>query len=379
MARYEVWLADDAGNRLTLLDNLSSLEYVITPGAEGYCTVNLPYISGATVNDTTKPDRQIHIWRAPDGGGLALQQVYLLQRWTFATDDSGNETLSINGVGLNHLLSRRIVAYYAKSDQALFSSVAADDLMKRLVTDALGADSDTDYDGLTISGRNITSLGFSIQAETSDGDTLDKACAWQQLPSVLRAIQEASRTAGNEVFYDIVPTATSPLTCEFRTYTGQPGNDRTLSGTSPLRFGVEFGNIRNPRLTVDYANVQNYIYAGGEGTESDRAIEEVSDSASIALSQFGRREGFAAETSTDTTAVLQSVGNARLSNYRKLTTFSGEIQDTPQAPYGGSGWKVGDRVTVSYQGFVFNSIIRSGRVFYSENNGETVTGYIESV
>ena len=160
---------------------------------------------------------------------------------------------------------------------------------------------------------------------------------------------------------------------------GQPGDDRTLTGTSPLRFGLEFENVKSPVITVDYNNLQNHVYAGGAGQEAGRVIEEVQDPTSIAESQFGRREGFTAEVSSENSLVVQAAAKSRLADYRKLITFSGEIQDTDQAPYGGDGWKVGDKVTVAYRGFVFNSIIRSGRIFVGGDGDEKITGYIESV
>jgi hypothetical protein len=306
---------------------------------------------------------------------LQLEQVYFIERWTFPTSQ-GQTTCKLAGSGLNALLDDRIIAYYAGSAQSTITA-EADDMMKRLVDDAMGSDSNTDYDGDPVTGRDIESLGFSIAAETTEADEITKGFAWQQLLPTLQSIQAQTKAEGNETFFDIVATGTSPLTCQFRTYINQPGDDRTGGQPNALRFGTEWGNVDNPNLTVDYAGVKNFVYIGGAGKEDNRAIREVSAAASIALTQFGRREGFATDTSTETAAVLDAVGYSKLTENQKLTTFTAEIQDTPDAPYGGtSGWRAGTKITVSYIGRQFDAIIRRVRVYIGDQ-GEQVYGSIE--
>ncbi len=375
MATFEVWLADDAGNRLENLNQFTSLEYVIAPGQRGWFTLKLAYDADLLAMDDSKPDRQIHVFRAPDGGSLALEQVFFCRKWEFPS--SGGQTQCvISGAGLNELLRRRKVAYYAASAQAQMTATEADDMMKRIIDDQLGSDSDTDYDGNAITTRNIEALGFSMQSEVTLGPSLTRGFAWRPLLAVLQDIQEQSRQAGSETFFDMVATGTGPLTLEFRTAITQPGNDRTSGQPNALRFGPQWGNVDNPVLTVDYSDVENFIYVGGADKESDRVIAEVSDTDSVALSQFGRIEGFVAHTSSDVTAVLEAAGNARLSERRVKTTLTAEIQDTPDAPYGGSGWKSGDKVTISYIGKQFDAIVRKVRVFISGTE-EKVHGSVE--
>jgi hypothetical protein len=376
MATYEIWLADDEGNRLENLNQFTNLEYVIAIGETGWFNLELPYDADLLAMDSTKPDRQIHIMRAPDGGSLALEQAYFIERWAFPTSN-GLTTCKLAGSGLNKLLDRRIVGYYAGSSQASMTGVEADDMMKRIVDDALGSDANTDYDGNPVTGRDIEALGFSIEAEATLAPQISRAFSWQNLLSTLQGIQAQTKAEGDETFFNIVATGTSPLTCEFRTYINQPGDDRTGGQPNALRFGTEWGNVDNPTLTVDYADLKNFVYIGGSGQESARAIEEVSDAASIALSQFGRRETFATDTSTDVTAVLQSAGYTRLTQNKVKTTFTAEIQDTPDAPYGGAnGWNAGDKITISYIGRQIDAIVRRVRVYIGVD-GEQVFGSIE--
>ena len=375
MATFEVWLADDGGNKLENLNQFESLEYVIAPGQVGWFSLTLDYDSDLLAMDNTKVDRQIHIWRTPEGGSKALEAVYFCQRWRFFSSQ-GQTKVTLSGGGLCDILARRIVAYYAGSTGATISATEADDAMKDLVNGALGTASNTDYDRETISGRDITSLGFSIQADATAGPPIDRGVAWRPLLATLQDIQEQARQEDEEVFFDVVPLTTSPLTFEFRTYLNQPGSDRTSGTANALRFGTEWGNVDNPVLTYDYSNLENFIYIGGSNREDSRIIEEVSDSTSIALSQFNRREGFLAHTSSDVTGILQAAGYAQLSERRLQTTFTAEIQDTPDAPYGGNGWKAGDKVTISYLGKNFDAVIRKVRI-YKSHDTETIAGSVE--
>ena len=379
MAKYEIWFADEQGNRLMLMDEMLTTTYVITPGAPGFVSVTMPYIPSALYTDYSQPDKQIHIYRAPDKGTLALLGIWSVRRWQFDTNEFGRDVVKLSGAGVNDLLDRRIIAYYSGTAQTKFESVAVDDIMKRIVDDQLGGDADTDYDGNAITSRNIEGLNFSIQDESSSGPTVDKECAWQPLYKTLQELQQQSKTAGTEVFFGIDITSVSPWTSQFRTKTGQPGADRSVTtGTNPLTFGRDWGNVRRPGLDANYFDEENFEYAGGQGEGDKRNIQEVSDTSKINLSAWNRREGFASAVTSDTDAGVQAAGNVRLSAQRSSISSSGELMDTEDTPFGGSGWHAGDRVTISQYGTQFDAIVRSVTGTITPE-GERISGTPEKI
>ena len=174
---------------------------------------------------------------------------------------------------------------------------------------------------------------------------------------------------------------TSETTMEFRTYANQPGSDRTLStsGSNPVVFSLERGNLLNPVLTYDYQDEANYIYAGGKGQQDQRNVQEVEDADSIGLSQFARKEKFVSaisgvlDNSDDQVLARAKDG---LAKHRARVNLTATIASTPSSEYG-LDWFHGDKVTVDYAGFQFDTIIRAVSVSVNGNGKETVQGRVE--
>ena len=156
---------------------------------------------------------------------------------------------------------------------------------------------------------------------------------------------------------------------------GQPGRDRSVDGVNPLVFSLENGNLINPRLDYDYSEEATFIYGTGKGRNDVRQIATVSDR--LDTSKLNRREFQAFSNSADTDAITSDADNV-LQRKRPLVKLSGTLVDAPATPYGGRGWHVGDKVTVSYQGIQFNVIIRSVKVRINNKGKETVQSRIES-
>lgn len=369
MARFEVWYADDQGNRIAPVYDVAGLQYVIVSGDVGAASISFPR-RGQLYDDST-PDRRLHIYRISDTG-TTLELTCFLNEFTIETDDDGLSLRSSGAVDLNDLLRRRIVAYYAGSAQAYMSG-NADDVMKEIVRDNFV--DNADYSGTPNPARDVDDYGLSVASNDSAGASLEMGFSWRIVLNTLQDLQASSRAAGTEAFFGIVPL--TETTMEFRTWTGQPGNDRTADGNSPIVFSPEWGNLRKPSIRYDYTKSANYIYAGGRGEESNRVIGTASDGNRAGVSVFGRREAFArASRATSQTAAVDVAEN-ELALSRPKLILSGELLDTPLTPYGGSGWRVGDRVTVRYAGYEVNTIVRSVRVKVNADGRETITARIE--
>lgn len=376
-ASYEVWLCTDLGRRLALLDGFTddvpsaSFEYAMIVNGQGAFTITTENILPL---DLMAPDRQIQIWRQPRGRTKAIDFLGLLRYWDYQTNDDGLTTLILKGPDQNELAGRRIVAYPAEDADAQLSAVEIDDGMKDIILANLGSGA--------ASGRDLSSLDFTIAADQTAGPTTTKGFSWREVPRVLRDLVDAAYAAGTEVFWAIVPYAVDPaddrVQLQFRTWTGQPGADRTWenNASNPTIFGLEWGNIRKPHLIVDRRAEANYIYAGGQGEKDDREIVEVSDDTLIGASVWNRREAFTDARNEEATAGVTAAANARLAEGRPREVFSAEVLDTEDTPYG-TRWALGDKLTISYLGRQFDEIVRAVHVSMKDGQ-ESVWGSINA-
>ena len=368
---YELWLTDDTGTRIELLENWQRLEYVITytPGKAGVIKAELTDIDPSWL----QPDRLLYLYRRPEGGRLTLEQAAFLRRWRWEDDGSGELVATLWGIGANELLLRRIVAYYAGSDEAQKTD-NADDMAKAVVTENLLTDSD--YSG-SVTGRAFDSNYLTVQANSSDGPSITKGFSWRKVSRVLADIAEASRGNGTALYYRMTPTPEGAF--EFRTHTTRPGLDRRWpDGSNPLLFGVKFGNLSNMSYEVDYTGEENYVYAGGKGDESDRTIATASDTDRINKSAWNRREGFS-NASYQQSGAVTAAANERLAEHRPRARFRADFLNTPETPYGGiNGWHAGDEVTaVVRDGLHVDCVIEAVHVSVDDDGAEDVRGRAE--
>lgn len=370
MAKYQLWYEDAAGTLLAPVPVWSALEYVLVVGDVGIARVTIPGAAKPAVMDTT-PDRRVSIWRLPDNGALDQEVVTFGRTFTYQTDTDGLTTFVFAGNDPNELLRRRIVAYFAESAQAKQTN-EADDMMRQIVIDNLLTDAD--YGGAE-TGRDLTAAHLSVGGSVAAGPVLSKGFSWRNVLEVLQDIQATSKSQGNEVFFGMFHDGLKKFA--FNTRTGQWGRDRTT--LNPIVFSLETGNLLNPVLTYDHTDEKSFIYGLGQGEASDRTIQEASDTDRINASLFGRNEAAAYANANSETAGVLAAARDELARRRPRTIFSGDIISTPGTPYGGDGWRLGDRVSVSYQGFQVDTVIRSVHVTVTPDGKETVSARVESV
>lgn len=369
-AKFEIWYLDDVGNRLSPINDVGSFEYVKVLGGEGVGIIDIP--KRGQVYDNNTPDRRIAFYR--QNGRLSLDAVVLARRFETKTSQHGQNRRKMTGYDFNELLRRRIIAYYAAESETDMTD-NADDMMKEIVRDNFI--DNADYSGTPSPARDIDDYGFSVQSDSGAGPSLTKSFAWRNVLETLQDLQAASRTAGTETFFGIVPT--SDTTMQFRTWTA--GVDRTITtGTNPIVFSLEWGNLASPSLVYDYSTDENYIYAGGQGEDDARNVQTAGDADRYDVSRLGRREAFANAGHipfTDDDGVT-GVAQDRLTKSRNRITFTGTIYDTPLTPYGGiHGWNLGDKVTINYSDLQFDVIIRAVHVKVNERGHETVSARVE--
>lgn len=359
---WNVYLGDEYGNRTSFFDNIVSGEFVRVVNDVGAFSVVLP---GNTSDTIQNPDGMLEIWRRPIDGTMQNVFTGFVRKVQYVTDEAGNQRIVLSGYDVNDILKRRIIAYAAETDEAKKTDYA-DDMMKEIVSENLGGDA-TDTD------RDITSYGFSISADTSEGPSLSKAFAWRNMLLVLQEIAAASETAGTDLYFGITPYVNgNVVNLRFDTYVDQPGDDNT----NRVFFGLQWGNLAVPSLEYDYTEEENYIYAGGQGEMSDRVVAESSSTALINASVYNRREAFEDARNTSTAAALADRADKRLREGQPRTRFSGLLLDTPQSRYG-SDWEFGDRVTAIYNNIQFDGLINAVRFRLEESGLERIEARLE--
>jgi len=367
---YEVWLCDQYGRRLTILDNLIQFDIVRVVNSVSYCSVMLPGNFSSLYQTSVGVDYMIEFWRSPAQGANYLESVFFIREITYEEDLKGNDQIILSGPDANDLLDRRIVAYAAGSSYSDKTDYA-DDMMKEIVRENLGS-SATDSD------RNLTSLNFTVSGDVSGAPSITKGFSWRNVLVVLQDIANVSAENGTDLYFDVVPVVISSteIGFDFRTYTDQPGQDRTYDSNNPVMFSKEWGNLSDPVLIFDYTSEANYIYGGGQGEGADRTISEQSDLTRIGASVWNRRERFADARNETTSNGVANAAEEILNEYRPLKRFTGYLLDTPQSRYG-VDWFFGDKVEVSYRGIQMQGIVKALKIKLDKDGNEYIDAKVE--
>jgi len=251
-------------------------------------------------------------------------------------DEAGHKTFIVTGFDTMHLLKRRYNLWAATNAKAIAAAVDADNLLKDIFDNNLGATAGT--------GRDLSSL-ITTQIDLSAGPHITKDYPWANVLTTMQEIAQASTTAGTYLAFDIIATGSS---FEFRTYTGQRGLDRRLTTNYALIIGPEFGNMTAAEVDDDHSDEITYVEVGG----SDSGTLAATDAARVGQSPFGRIEYF--ETSSESTiAGLSDAADAALRAGRPRTSFSGVLNQTEGTRYG-LHYAFGDYLTAQYEGITYD-------------------------
>lgn len=366
--RYEVWYADQNGAKLELLDTFVKLEYAIVDGDVGTIIIDMPDDTNRVYSKPIR-DNQVQVFRGATGATLQLETVGLTRKFTHKTSNDGLKVISISSPDLNELTARRIVAYQENATNGSYGSDEIDSIMYDVALNNLGA-----TDRLIASGLG----GYSNGYRNSNGPSTSIKAAWKEVRKVLQDLQNTSRALGNEVFWRITPVRLSaPSLFRFDTYVNQPGADRSINGSNPVIFSTEFGNLTDIEYVDDFSSEVNYIYGGGRNVGQSKLIGTAQDDDLIGRSKWNRREGFINASGAQSTAEIEQVAGQALNSMRPKRLFKAKILSTQATPYGGNGWRFGDRVTISDSGVQFDAIIRSVHVVVDGDGKEDISASVE--
>lgn len=358
--KYELWLTTDTGlpfadtSGKTILTTFTHLEASRVANDIGRMFVSLPPSFDTRL---IVKDRMIQVWRKPPNGTRSLFNVYFINKWRFLTRRDGTQAIWIWGDDPNTLLKRRIIAFRSGTTEADKTGYA-DDVMKEIVDENLVS---------AAAARVMPNV--TVAADTSSGPSLSKAFSFDNVLRTLQSLNEASRDLGTEVFFDLsVSNVTNTsIAFQFRTYTGQPGQDIS----DRISFDQDLGNLEEPELEHDYTEEATHIYAGGQGDGITREIQEAEAAERSALSQYGRTEIFVdARRAKTLTAVLEEARGA-LEEWKPKLRFEGSALDTGAIQFG-RDWRWGDKITERYRGQEREAIVYAVNLTVHDNGREVI-------
>lgn len=321
--QYEIRLSRDSGERLAVLGAGQWQSFSATRVANGVGALDLVVPLGVLDLGLLRRDFLITLLRSVDGGvpRLLHDQAYLIQRLTF---DDAAETVTIGAVDLNDLLRRRIVAYYAGSAEAR-KEQEADDLCKAIVRENIASGAG-DYSGAA--DRGLPADGLVVAADLGQAPVIAKGFAWRaSILDLLGDIANASAEVGTYLAFDIVARPNQPP--EFQTFIDQRGLDRRFT---MIPLSKETGTLAGAQLGYDWSAEVNAAYAGGQGDEELRVVQDASDAARVGASAYARTEAFVfSQATTDAEATDDATAAVRAG--RPRVVFSGQFTNTLGVQY----------------------------------------------
>ena len=319
----------------------AALSYALNVGQVGALELTVP----ASFDPALLPlDGRISVWRSINGRTPQQdgEAVFLIRKWLYT-----EMTTTVIALHANHLLTRRILAYYAGSSYTsktvatpagnLVKTFVSENMLSGIVgADRIGAETQADI-----------SAYLANQANLGDGVSLAASVAWRSLFDVVRELCDASTQAGTYLTSEIVaPTET---TLELRTYASQRGTDHRASTASPVIFSPDRGNLENVRLEVDRSEEVTVAIVGGAGEKGARLTASSIDTTRIAESPFNRIEQFGDYSNVEDAAALQDIADALVRAGRSRVTFEADLVDTDGTTRG-IHYDLGDMVTGAFRG-----------------------------
>lgn len=356
--RYEVVWYTHEGVRKGVIQAFNSLEYVKTQNAIGTLVVDLP--RGLMQYDQFAVGDIFEIWREKNGT-LELQNetAYFLQDWEFWTDSDGAEHIRLVAFDANWLLDTAIVWAYSGSAGASKNDYP-DDMMKAIVKEQLGVSS-----GVT--SRTKLTCAPDLSA---GGASITKDFAYRNVLTTLQEICEVAQET-NDIWlgFDVVRTA--PGAFEFRTYTGQRGQNHGRASGDPRLVGRQYGNLSEASFGTYHADERNAVLVAGQGEDAARTLVTRTNTARMSASKWNRREYFKDSRDNSTTAALEADGDAALDEFRPRQVLTGKLHDTPGMQYN-IHYQFGDVLSAEAFGYHVDCHVGSVRVKVDQDSGEQI-------
>lgn len=207
-ARYEIWLLDDTGKRVSQIKGESFFSY--TRNVVGFSTFQIGMPLKLAPSPLFEVDWRFEVWRSP-GKGLQFRRegTWLARRYEVYTRTDGVQMIVYYGRDPKDLLNRRFViqaagtTYTSKTDYI-------DDMMKEIVREQALYGSARDEDGTLDNTRAYPQDEFTVQPDNSLGPEVRKSFFGRNVYDIVRELSELSMQLNSEnpysrrIYFDVV-------------------------------------------------------------------------------------------------------------------------------------------------------------------------------
>lgn len=385
MTTYQVWLTDDAGKRLCLLDNFFYMNYTRTVSGFGAFELGMSYDElAAKVTPVFQVDRRCEVWRSPaEGIPMRLERSFIIRHQRVYTRKEDNiTTISLYGRDGTDLLYRRHVIQDAGTSFASKTDYA-DDMMKAIVREQMLYGSCYGQTGSADNTRAYPNGEFLVEGDVSQGPSITKSFADANVRELLNEISDQTAQLAVEnstyhrIYFDCVESALADGTFgwEFRTFKDWRGSDKTTG----VVFSIENGNMEAPALSQDHSEERNVCYVKGQGRGESRQVATVSNTPRIEASRWNRCEMVRQASGDADTTELTATGTTELNEKKPIQTVFATFLNTPgnidkpRSLYG-IDWDLGDLIPVEIKGIRYDCEIIIVYVTVHDDGSEEVYG-----
>jgi len=352
---YKVQVFNPAGVKVTEFDDFITLQYRNQVNTPAFSIINSD--AESKYAQYLIKNYRLEVWRKVLKGNTVMlpwTRDYEGRIRRSITTYTGNQyRLQTTCVGKLETLSRRVVAWYAGTDQrSRFTNLNAETIMKLMV------DYNAGPNATSVNGRRRDGVISNITVETDaarGAAGIHWSCAWDDL---LKSLQDLARIAGGD--FDLIKAGSA---YDFKFFPGQRGTDRTTT----VVFAVQRGNMANPVLTDDALAEKTIAVVAGQGEEAERKTRNVTG---VGYSTENDIEDFVdARNDEDTDVALDAKGAAELKKQEALTTLKFDIVQTDGSRYG-VHYFLGDKVTALFLNYTQTLKITSAEITVDRQNSE---------
>lgn len=346
MIRYQIAIANDAGEIQSIPRDFVSCNYQLRADGEiGMCEMVLPRAKYQDLMNESNPDYRIQIWRSVNGGNYRLDgnTEFFALKWN-KTDDY----ITITAPSIQHLLSRRINAYYAGFRDIVTGYGASysgpvTTIMYNLVNANFGG-------GFIDPNRDVFTSAYippnlTINGPLGTGPTLNIGANRTNVLTTLLDVSEASYQQGTWAA-GIVSSDGSEW--YFNAYLNFAGVDRRTT----VLLSPDLKNVQNAQLTISSVDEKSSVIAAGRGTGRGRYVQNALNPSIIAKSIYGYKEMFAENTNLRNPQVI-NLARSKVQEFRESIEFSCDLTQTAGC-IRGIHYNIGDYMRVSYLGKRFD-------------------------
>lgn len=342
---WQIWLKDQAGTRLALLDYYR--KFSIGRSVNGLGAFSLELSGLDTHIASLALDGQLEFYRGNPAMVIdpALEFEALIRDWEELIDADGRTIYTVSGYGYNELLRRRVIDAYSGG-----AGAAKDGLAEAVIKEYV-----EEQCGVTAGARSI--FGLSVEGDAGGGGPVRLSRAYR---NVYEVCLEIAAVGGG----DFAVMGTGPATYEFQWHDGQLGADRSDS----VVFALEYGNMGSPKLAHRRSSEITAVLVGGQGDGAARVTDYRIDYARESQSPINLRELFIDQRQDADPNGLITAGDRALNDGRAAYQLSFDVLQVPSCLYG-YHYFLGDLVTVRFKTYVAVQQVKAVE-FVVDPNGE---------